>query len=47
MVLYPILIAPLFNKFSPLKEGRLRDEIMEMIKGTGFKVFNYYYSNFS
>jgi len=29
-VLYPTLIAPLFNKFEPLKEGELRRRILEM-----------------
>ncbi|ONK72889.1 uncharacterized protein A4U43_C04F24480, partial [Asparagus officinalis] len=33
MTLYPILIAPLFNKFTPLPEGNLREKI-EKLAGT-------------
>ena len=37
VVLYPTLIAPLFNKFEPLKEGELRRRILEMAERIGFK----------
>jgi STE24 endopeptidase len=37
VVLYPTLIAPLFNKFQQLKEGELRRRILEMAERIGFK----------
>jgi STE24 endopeptidase len=37
MVLYPILILPLFNKLSPLPEGELKDRLMQLSERTGFK----------
>lgn len=36
MTLYPILIAPLFNKFTPLPEGELRQEIEKLAASLGF-----------
>ena len=39
---YPVLIAPLFNTFTPLEEGDVRDGIESLIKKTGLnckKVF--------
>ncbi len=38
--IYPILIAPLFNKFTPLEEGDLKNRIIEIANKTGFKVNN-------
>ena len=37
VVLYPSLIAPLFNKFEPLKEGELRRRILALADQVGFK----------
>lgn len=37
MVLYPMLIMPLFNKFTPLPEGELRERLMNLADRTGFK----------
>lgn len=37
MVIYPTLIAPLFNKFEPLKAGELRDRILKLAEQIGFK----------
>jgi STE24 endopeptidase len=37
VVLYPVLIAPLFNKFAPLKDGELKRRILEMADQIGFK----------
>ncbi|HEY2990757.1 MAG TPA: M48 family metallopeptidase [Candidatus Binatia bacterium] len=37
VVLYPTLIAPLFNKFEPLSEGELRQRILELAEQLGFK----------
>lgn len=37
MVLYPMLIMPLFNKLSPLEEGPLRDRLMALSDRAGFK----------
>ncbi len=36
-LLYPLVIAPLFNTFTPLAEGALRDRIMEMAGRLGFR----------
>ena len=35
--IYPVLIAPLFNKFSPLEEGELKDKLLALADRTGFK----------
>jgi STE24 endopeptidase len=37
MVLYPILIAPLFNKFSPLEDGPLKTRIEGLLARCGFR----------
>ena len=37
MVLYPMLILPLFNKLSPLADGSLKDRLMAMSDKAGFK----------
>ncbi len=36
-VLAPVLILPLFNKFTPLPEGDLRDRLLELAKRTQFR----------
>ncbi|WP_407427138.1 M48 family metallopeptidase [Treponema sp.] len=36
-VIYPIFIAPLFNKFTPLEEGELKTRLEELLKKCGFK----------
>lgn len=36
LVLYPTLIAPLFNKFEPLKDGSLAERITALLARTGF-----------
>lgn len=40
--IYPVLIAPLFNKFIPLEEGELKNKIMEIADKNGFKISNVY-----
>jgi STE24 endopeptidase len=35
--IYPTFIAPLFNKFSPLKEGEVKDKIIGLLSRCGFK----------
>lgn len=35
--IYPTVLAPLFNKFSPLSEGALRDGIFALAQKTGFR----------
>jgi STE24 endopeptidase len=35
-VIYPVLIAPLFNKFSPLEDGSLKTRIEELATSLGF-----------
>jgi STE24 endopeptidase len=37
VVLFPILIQPLFNKFEPLDEGSLKKRIVDLAKEIGFK----------
>ncbi|TVR50541.1 MAG: M48 family peptidase [Puniceicoccaceae bacterium] len=37
VVLYPMFIMPLFNKFTPLPEGELRDRLMALAERTGFR----------
>lgn len=37
MVAYPMFIMPLFNKFTPLPEGELRERLMDLSERTGFK----------
>ncbi|CAA6673732.1 unnamed protein product [Spirodela intermedia] len=36
MTIYPILIAPLFNKFTPLPEGTLREKIEKLASSLSF-----------
>ncbi len=36
IVIYPIWIAPLFNKFTPIKEGELKDKISDLSRRIGF-----------
>ena len=36
LVLYPKLIMPLFNKFSPLNDGELKDRLFKLAKKTSF-----------
>ena len=36
-VLYPILIAPLFNRFTPLSDPLLRRRIADLLQRTGFR----------
>ncbi len=36
-VIYPTIIAPIFNKFTPLEEGELRTDIESMMQGVGLK----------
>jgi STE24 endopeptidase len=42
IVVYPTLIAPLFNKFEPLKEGELRDRILRLADQIGFRTSGIY-----
>ena len=37
-VLYPLVIAPIFNKFTPLEDGELKSKISELLQSQGFKV---------
>jgi STE24 endopeptidase len=36
-VLYPTVIAPIFNKFNPLEEGELKDAITKLMESVGLK----------
>lgn len=36
-VIYPTIIAPMFNKFTPLEEGELKTDIESMMDGVGLK----------
>jgi STE24 endopeptidase len=42
LVLYPKVIAPLFNKFAPLEEGPLKDKILSLAEQFGFKTRGIY-----
>jgi len=42
IVIYPTLIAPLFNKFEPLKEGELRNQILRLAEQVGFQTSGIY-----
>jgi len=35
--IYPTFIAPIFNKFSPLEEGEVKDKIINLLARCGFK----------
>ena len=35
--IYPTVIAPLFNRFTPLPEGELREAILDLARRTGFR----------
>ena len=37
LVLYPSVIAPLFNRFSPLQDALLKERIEQLLARTGFK----------
>lgn len=37
VVIYPTLIAPLFNKFEPLKEGEMRERVLALADQVGFR----------
>jgi STE24 endopeptidase len=37
MLLYPMYIMPLFNKFEPLKDDQLRDRLISLAQRVGFK----------
>jgi STE24 endopeptidase len=37
LYLYPVLIAPLFNKFSPLPDGEMKDAIVDLLHRTQFQ----------
>jgi len=36
-VIYPTIIAPIFNKFSPLEEGELKEAIIELMERVGLR----------
>lgn len=36
-IIYPLFIAPLFNKFTPLEQGTLRDKLEKLLAKCGFK----------
>ena len=36
-IIYPTIIAPIFNKFNPLEEGELRDAIVSLMESAGLK----------
>ena len=41
-IVYPLVIAPLFNKFSPLEDGELKEAITALMEKTGFKASGVY-----
>jgi STE24 endopeptidase len=40
--IYPTVLAPLFNRFTPLPEGELRDGILDLARRTGFRAGGIY-----
>ena len=42
MVLAPVLVAPLFNKYSPMSPGPLREQILSMARANGVPADNVY-----
>lgn len=42
MVVYPSVIAPMFNKFDPLPEGELKDKLVALAKRLGFPLDKMY-----
>ncbi len=36
-IIYPTIIAPIFNKFTPLEDGELKTDIESMMQGVGLK----------
>jgi STE24 endopeptidase len=42
LVVYPLWIAPLFNKFSPLEPGELKSSLEQLASKTGFKTSGIY-----
>lgn len=42
IVLYPKVIAPLFNKFTPMEEGTLKEKILSLAEQLGFKTRGIY-----
>lgn len=36
-LIYPTIIAPMFNKMSPLQDGELKEQICELLQKCGFK----------
>lgn len=42
VIVYPTLIAPLFNKFEPLKEGEFRRRILALADQAGFRTSGIY-----
>lgn len=36
-IIYPLFIAPIFNKFTPLEEGDLKNRLEELLRKCGFK----------
>lgn len=41
-IIYPRFIAPLFNKFTPLEDGSLKDRLSSLLAKTGFKANGVY-----
>ena len=41
-IVHPMVIAPLFNKYTPLPEGALKDKIMSLAKRLNFKTSGIY-----
>lgn len=38
LIIYPTIIAPIFNKFTPLEDGELKDRLFELANKTNFPV---------
>lgn len=40
LVIYPLIIAPIFNKFTPLTEGSLKEKIFDLAEKIKFRIKN-------
>ncbi|WP_259066934.1 M48 family metalloprotease [Mucilaginibacter sp. X4EP1] len=45
IIIYPVFIAPIFNQYTPLKNGNLKNEILSMARANRIDVNNVYVYN--
>ncbi|MCB9228324.1 MAG: M48 family metallopeptidase [Deltaproteobacteria bacterium] len=47
VLIYPTVLAPLFNQFTPLEDGGLKDQIMQLARKVGFRASGIFVMNAS